>query len=159
MAIPDFDPHGNLPPGRHRASGAQIGRALVDAFPTSKTRSSIFEYWRHHHRALADVVAISSQWLAGSFTSDKPDPNDVDIVSIIDGVAFDELPRHRQLVVRTLIDGHYTEQFWNCDAYPVLAYPEGHAAHSKFTVALTCFEHYFDADRNGDKRGFVEVTW
>ena len=158
MAIPEFDRNGNLPPGRHRATETQVRRSLVEAFPTSTTRSAIFDYWSHHRQALADVVALHGQWLAGSFTSAKPDPNDADIVTLIDGPAFDGLPRHRQLVVRALIAGHYTEEFWNCDAYPLLVYPPGHPGHTKYTLATSCFERYFATDRDGAARGLVEVT-
>ncbi|MBA2530376.1 MAG: hypothetical protein H0V19_10550 [Euzebyales bacterium] len=157
MTIPRFNDAGNLPPGRHTATQDEIRAQLVDGFATSRTRSAIYEYWHHHLLALLDLAQIHHQWLAGSFTSDKPDPNDVDIVTVLDGPAFDDLPRHRQLMVRMLIDGHYTEDFWNCDAYPVLAYPQGTVGHNKYLVALERWEDYFGHDRNGDERGFLQV--
>src|SRR5690606_13179134 len=98
VAIPDFDQRGNLPPGRHRASAAEIRDSLVDAFPTSRTRSGIFAYWSHHRDALSELVPVHFQWIGGSFTSDKPDPADADIVSVIDGSAFDSLAPHQQLL-------------------------------------------------------------
>lgn len=157
MAIPDFDAAGNLPPGEHDADDEEISDALVAAFPTSRTRRAIFGYWRLHRAALADLVPVERQLLAGSFTSSKPDPADADIITLIDGEAFDALAKHRQLMVRSLIAGHYTESFWNCDSHPVLRYPEDHPGHSRSLLALERFTDYFGHDRDGRERGFVAV--
>jgi hypothetical protein len=157
MALPDFDEHGNLPPGRHEADDEAVRSALVDAFPSSRTRSGIDIYWQHHREALTDLVEVHFQWMAGSYVTDKLDPADADIVTVIDGPAFDDLPKHRQLMVRALMAGHYTESFWNCDAYPLAAYPEGHPGHSKYLIALERLEAYFAHDRDGRERGVVEV--
>ena len=157
MAIPDFDSNGNLPPGRHEASVDEVREALVGRFPTSTTRSAIFDYWHDHRLALEEQVEVHSQWLAGSFASDKPDPADADVVTVLDGPAYDELPRHRQLIIKSLIAGHYTEDFWHCDAYPVLAYPEDHPGHTQYRIAVERWEDYFGHDRDGNECGFVEV--
>ena len=157
VGIPSFDDNGNLPPGRHGATPDEVHEALVRRFPTSTTRSAIFRYWSDHRLALGDIVEVHCQWLAGSFASDKENPADADVVTVLDGPAFDELPRHRQLVVRSLIAGHYTEDFWYCDAYPVLAYPDDHAGHAQFRIAAERWEDYFGHDRDGNECGFVEV--
>ena len=158
MPIPKFDDNGNLPPGRHTASVDQVYEALVARFPTSTTRGAIFRFWHDHRVALEEIVKVHSQWLGGSFASDKTDPADADVVTVLDGPAYDELPRHRQLVVKSLIAGHYTEDFWNCDAYPVLTYPDDHPGHSHFRIAAERWEDYFGHDRDGNDCGLVEVA-
>ena len=158
MSIPKFDDNGNLPPGRHAGSVDQVHDALVARFPTSTTRGAIFRYWHDHRLALEEIVEVHTQWLAGSFASDKTDPADADVITVLDGPGFDELPRHKQLIVRSLIAGHYTEEFWNCDAYPVLAYPEDNAGHGLSQIALERWEDYFGHDRDGNECGFVEVA-
>ena len=157
MAIPPFDDDGNLPPGVHAAEEDEVDAALVIAFPRSRTRRLIYDYWRLHRDALVDLVEVERQLLAGSFTSDKPDPADADIITVIDGQAFEALPQHRQLMVRSLISGHYTESFWNCDSHPVLRYPEDHPGHSRALLVLERITDYFGHDREGRARGFVEV--
>ena len=157
VSIPDFNATGNLPPGRHSASLDELRSALVAPFEGSATRSGIFEWWRHHRDALLDLIEIQSQWLGGSFTSDKMDPNDVDMVTVLDGPRFDEMPRHRQLMVQMLIAGNYTEEFWMCDVYPVLSYPSAHPGHNASVIAAQRWETHFGRDRNGNERGFVEV--
>lgn len=157
MPLPDFDTAGNLPPGRHEVTEEEIDERLVRAFTTSTTRTAIFQYWRQHRAALGELVAVRCQWLDGSFVTDKTDPADVDIVTVIDGPSFDRLPAHRRMLVASLIGGHYTEDFWSCDAYPVVAYPEDHVGHSKFRIARERWEDYFGHDRGGSATGFLVV--
>jgi hypothetical protein len=158
VGIPDFDKHGNLPPGRHAATSNEVREALVGRFPTSTTRSAIFRYWRDHRLALEEHVEVHAQWLGGSFASDKPDPADADVVTVLDGPGYDELPRHQQLIIKSLIAGHYTEDFWHCDAYPVLQYPEDHPGYTQYRIALERMEDYFAHDRDGNECGLVEVA-
>lgn len=158
MGIPAFDEHGNLPPGYHDASPDEVRAALVDAFGASRTRSAIYDRWLRHRDALRDLVAVDEQWLAGSFCSEKPDPADADVVSVLDGEAYDALPTHRQLLVQMLIAGHYTEDFWSCDVHPLLRYPEGHPGHAASLLVAERWVGYFGHDRDGRERGLVRVA-
>lgn len=157
MAIPEFDERGNLPPGRHEADLDEVRARFVVPFAQSASRSGIFEYWRHHRAALEELVPVDRQLLAGSFVSDKRDPADVDIITVIDGPAYDALPKHRQMLARMLIAGHYTEAMWLCDSHPVLSYPVDHPGHSRAVIGLERYLDYFGHDRDGSERGVVEV--
>lgn len=157
VAIPGFDKRGNLPPGRHEASRDEVVAVLVDAFPTSRTRSAIAAYWQHHLEAVTDLVPVRLQLLGGSFATNKPDPADADVLTVLDGPAFDALPTHRQLLLRALMAGHYTESFWSCDVHPLAAYPEDHPGHSKYLIALERLEAYLGHDRDGVACGLVAV--
>lgn len=157
MPIPEFDQHGNLPEGRHPASVEEIERRLVIDFEGSRTRRAIFSWWREHAEALASLVAIEAQWLAGSFVTDKPDPNDVDIVAVLSGPDYDALPRHQRLLVTSLVRGNYTEKFWRTDTWPVFEYPEDHPGRDAAFRARRWFEQHFSRDREGRTRGLVTV--
>lgn len=158
MTIPAFDDAGNLPEGPHDATIDDIMTQLVEPFERSPTRRMIFEWWRHHRAGLLDLVEVTEQWLGGSFASAKTDPNDLDLVTVLDGPAFDELARHRQLLVRPLVAGNYTEAIWRCDAYPVFAYPEGHPGRDAYRAAFHRWQQHFGHDRDGRPRGFVRIS-
>lgn len=157
MAIPDFDDAGNLPAGVHDATIDEVRQHLVETFEGSLTRRVIFEWWRQHRAALLEVVPVSEQWLGGSFASSKPDPNDMDLVIVLDGPTYDDLPRQRQLLLLPLVAGNYTEEIWQCDTYPVLSYPEGHPGRDAYLVAFERWQEHFGHDRQGQPRGFVRV--
>ena len=158
MGLPDFDEHGNLPPGYHRASVEDVHERLVEPFGASPSRQAIFDYWVHHRRALMELAAVPAQWLAGSFVTSKLDPADMDLVTVLDGESFDDLPRHRRLLIRTLCAGHYTQDFWDCDTYPLLSYPRGHPGHPASLAARELWSRHFGKDRDGHERGLVEVV-
>jgi hypothetical protein len=156
MTLPDLV-DGLLPPGRHPATVADVRAALVDPFSGSTTRAAIFTFWEDRRRAITDLVEVVGEWLDGSFTTDKPDPADLDLVTIIDGGAFDELPRHRRQVVASLVAGTTTEEFWACDAGVVVAYPPGDLAHARTAVAAGCWAGYFGHTRQGRASGLIEL--
>jgi hypothetical protein len=158
VPIPDFDDDGNLSEGLHEAGTEDVRDALVTPFTESRTRHAIFEWWCDLREALGESGVLRAHWLAGSFVTDKPDPADLDLITLLDGPGFDGLPRHRRLLVRSLVAGHATEELWRCDNYPVLEYPADDPAHAPTVAATDMWRYHFGHDRDGQPRGFVVVT-
>jgi hypothetical protein len=158
MALPDFDDHGNLPPGRHRATLEETRSALVDPFPESHTRQAIFDWWCDLRAGLEDLGGFVEQWLAGSYVTSKQQPNDLDVVTVFDGPAFEAFPRHRQQVIQAMVAGHVTEALWRCDNYPVLHYPDDGPSAIAGRAVEGMWGQHFGQDRDGNERGFVVVA-
>lgn len=157
MPLPAFT-EGLLPAGRHRATAEEVRAALVEAFPDSTTRAAIFTFWEDRRAAVADLVDVHGEWLDGSFTTDKRDPADIDLVTIIDGPSFDALPRHRRQVLASLVAGTVTEDFWSCDAGVVVRYPADDLSHARTAVAAGCWAGYYGHTRDGRATGIVELV-
>ena len=155
--IPKFNDEGNLPEGLHEAGPEDVRDALVTPFARSRTRHAIVEWWSDLREALAEFGILRAHWLAGSFVTGKRDPADLDLITVLDGAGFDALPRHRRLLVRSLVAGHATEELWRCDNYPVLDYPVDDPAHAPTIAATEMWEYHFGHDRSGEPRGFVVV--
>lgn len=158
MTIPRFNGDGNLPEGLHEAEAEEVRDALVTPFTESRTRHAIFEWWWDLREALDEFGVLRAHWLAGSFVTGKRDPADLDLITLLDGSGFDELPRYRRLLVRSLVAGHATEEMWRCDNYPVLEYPPEDPAHAPTVAARQMWEYHFGHDRDGEPRGFVVVA-
>jgi hypothetical protein len=131
-AIPSHMPSGLLPVGRHLVVIDDVKTSLVDPFPTSPTRTGIFEWWVSHREALCLVSPVVEQWLDGSFVSTKLDPADIDVVTVLDGPDFDALPLFQQRLTQSLVNGPHTRDFWHCDSYAILRYPAGHPGHADY---------------------------
>ena len=73
---------GTLPVGRFPATLAQVKATYVDApeFAGSSTRSEIWDDFDDATRVLRDIVPVAYVWIAGSFTTDKLDPDDLDVI-------------------------------------------------------------------------------
>lgn len=68
-----FDDNGNVPPGFHDMSLAEIEAA----FTWNQYRRELFQRWRDSLRHLT-LAGVPDVFLAGSFFSDLPRPGDVD---------------------------------------------------------------------------------
>jgi hypothetical protein len=99
VAIPDWDQSTrHLPPGRYRATLAEIHELLVSApaFAASETRQQVWSgfvrylaAWRQVQAGLAAELngnqLILALWLGGSFVSQKPNPSNLDLTVLVDG--------------------------------------------------------------------------
>ena len=103
--IPEFDEHGNLPPGIHRASLEEIEERFGRESEIRRVEMESLVWLLD----LAKRVGIARLIINGSFVSDVFEPNDVDCVLLMaagfphDGQAFEELHKglpfiHMQLV-------------------------------------------------------------
>jgi hypothetical protein len=84
--IPALDPAtGLLPVGRHVCTMAEVEAAFVSApkFAASVTRPSIWADWQQAVAVLQSAVVVHAAWIGGSFTTDKVDPQDIDVTFLI----------------------------------------------------------------------------
>ena|SRR5437867_2405026 len=82
MPIPALNENGFLPPGVHECSLDEI-RTRFGSFQSTDRRPKLFAtllVFVAEARASEIVVALL---INGSFTSDKPDPNDIDLVLVL----------------------------------------------------------------------------
>lgn len=86
---------GTLPPGRYRTTLSELEDRYVHhpMFSGSKTRSRNWEGFRTYREAwsLAEGALglgqrlVQAYWLGGSFISDAPEPDDIDVTVVVDG--------------------------------------------------------------------------
>lgn len=163
MPVPPFEPAGFLPAGRHPCTVEEVETSLVDAIGASSSRRLIFDWWRMHRASLRHLMPYGPQWVDGSFVTTKVDPGDVDLMTILDGPAFDALAIEVRWLVKSLVSGQYTRAFWRCDSYPVFRYPSGHPLHDAGEAALAYWAdwwgHTRDTDPGGKQpKGYLEVA-
>jgi len=77
---------GLLPFGRHHVTLDDVRAAFVDdpAFGTSRSRSVIWEHFERANELLQTVVTVHAAWIGGSYTTDKVNPRDIDVVHVVD---------------------------------------------------------------------------
>lgn len=79
MLIPELDPsHGLLPPGRYRATRAEVHQRFVDGRGTHRQR--LWQDWESATNLLRRHVHVNAAWLYGQFFSDDPEPGLVSCV-------------------------------------------------------------------------------
>jgi len=150
---------GFLPGGRHQVTDDEFRHHFVDAFAGSRNRRRLFLRWQQHRKALLGLVPIEAQWLNGSYVTAKPEPGDIDVVSLIDGPTFEALPEGERLLVNSLLAGKQTKAVWSMDSYGVLLYPDGHPGKSTTEHWLVHWDWEWSRVRGDDDalKGYLEV--
>lgn len=89
--IPDIEPSGFLPVGRYSCSLNEVRTRFVDSksYAQSVTRRGIWSDFLDYLSALRSLTPVCAVWIAGSFISRKVNPNDIDIVLLLDGEELD----------------------------------------------------------------------
>jgi hypothetical protein len=104
----------------------------VISYPFSSTRRRNFDGWQRLRQALVLLVPVTSQWVDGSFVTAKPDPADLDLTTLFDGPAFDNLPDIKRKAVNGLLAGRACQAIWHCDSFPIAVYPQGHQHRARY---------------------------
>jgi len=77
--IPELDPSGGLlPPGRYRASRAEVYQRFVDG--RGERRQHLWRDWESATSLLGRHVHVNACWLYGRFLSEEPEPEVVSCV-------------------------------------------------------------------------------
>ena len=72
-----------LPDGLHARTMDQINEECVDAFPDSESRPDLIGGLRIVLETLRSVGIQGTLWIDGSFVTEKPNPNDIDVLLYI----------------------------------------------------------------------------
>jgi predicted nucleotidyltransferase len=145
MPLPPLDERGDLPPGVHPATLAEILERFGDATPERREVTARLLRIRERVRTMGGVQRFI---IFGSYVSDKPAPNDIDIILVMSDtfsvVGLDEESR-------TLLDHQRAQAefgasvFWLRPAHLLQGTLDGFIAH-------------WQIKRDRTRRGIVEVV-
>jgi hypothetical protein len=144
MPLPDFDVSGDLPPNVHRAT---LNEVLQRFGSTSGRRGTCTLRLSHIYELAQRTGHLLRFVIFGSYVTAEPDPNDIDVVLVMDDVfRLEECPiESRRLFDHALAQARYgASVFW---IRPGLLIDED----------VEDFIEYWQLKRDGSRRGIVEV--
>lgn len=179
--LPVFDEQtGLLPLGRYGATLDSIKAAYVDdpRFADSRTRAEIWQHFESATAGIRSVLPVVCAWIGGSFLTDKPDPDDIDVVywcqdTLLNGITDQQdqlllqyFAANRLRAARGLrVDTRVCE--WHL-------FPEPHVSdtveHKTYVMKRGFWDDFWMRKRSGEKgaaaqtsdalpkRGYFEVT-
>ena len=121
---PTFDIRGNLIPYKKIIfTLEEFKESFVDSFDSDSTRFEIFENYLEFIRDFQNEVTSNfTQWIDGSFISNKMNPNDIDFVTLINHEYY---ASHRELIdSKFRLKG--AKETYGVDAYALDIFPEEH---------------------------------
>jgi hypothetical protein len=144
MSLPDFDASGDLPPGVHRATLKEI----IQRFSSAGGQRRMCTLRLSHIHELAQRTGHLQRFVIfGSYVTAEPNPNDVDVVLVMDDTfRLEECPNEsRGLFNHALAQARYGASiFW---IRPGLVIKE----------SIEDFIEYWQLKRDGSRHGIVEV--
>jgi len=147
MAIPTLEPDGFLPVGLHDCTLDEI-RIAFGSFQGSERRPQLFNRLRELVRESAATKFIRSLLVDGSFATDKPEPNDIDLVLVLSrnhDLAADLLPHEYNLISKRRVQKRY--------GFDMVAVREGTV---EFEEAVAFFERV--REQPGRRKGILRLS-
>lgn len=106
-----------LTPGFHNVDEGEIDKLFVDIFPDSHTRRNISIGLRAVLSILRGTSINYEVWIDGSFTTQKPDPADVNMSIWFDPATIQTLTPKHKTALNELTDTNQTKLRYMCDTY------------------------------------------
>lgn len=157
-----FDENGHLFPYKvHAATLEEMREIFVDTFPESETRKRLFDnYLDWIFDFQRDIFPYFTQWIDGSFVTQKLNPKDIDFVTFLDWQVYEIKEKWKEL-----------ERFWSfsneekgLDAYILAEFPESHQNFEEFLTAKEGWSVRYghtrkDAQQRAFPKGFIQINF
>lgn len=157
-----FDQNGYLIPYEtHHITLDEFQEVFVDAFPESGTRQRLFDnYLDWIFDFQRDISPYFTQWLNGSYVTQKLNPNDIDFVTFLEGSIFENKEKHKEM-----------DRFWSfsnedkgLDAYFLAEIEEWHPDYIELVRFKNVWAKRYSNGSKGDylhtiQKGFIQITF
>lgn len=150
-----FDEKGNIFPYQFIDLELTIFQEkFVISFEDSSTRKNIYEnyliYITDFHKEIVDTWL---QWIDGSFTTNKKDPRDIDLVNLIGAYAFSL--KSAELI--KFLTKYGSKDKYNVDGYCVPVYPSDDERYELTYKYMKYWEKWFGHDRSNNPKGVIQL--
>ena len=157
-----FDIRGYLKPyERIETDLKSLKDNFVNGISNSKTRQKLYEGYLKYNKDLKTLLEGQkyTQWVDGSFVSNKINPKDVDLVNLIDHQLVNKFEKELEQFIKLKGKDRY-----GVDGYIVRIYPEDHPKYVRTQSDLVYWETWFSKSKINRKKqrfskGFLELKF
>lgn len=155
----EFLSNGNLFPGIHPYNWSDFEQQFVKDFSDSQNRPFIYENFKKWIERLLDILPPQYIWLDGSYLTQKPEPNDIDLVAFYYPEDFQS--QEQAFKVQEMIN--VVSRSYKCDAYFSLSLehwtPEQkQQLPNDHSIMQTYWMGQFSYDRERRPKGMVQFS-
>lgn len=155
--IPEFEDNGNLPEGFIKPKLTEFQMYFVNNFTNSSTRQGIFDGYIKYCSILVPLNIATLQWVDGSFTTNKIDPNDIDFVTHINAIELDAASKDIKEHFTILKNRDWAKNECNCDVYFIMRFPPDIPDLYEYTQKwVNYWSKWFAHDRQENPKGIIE---
>lgn len=148
-----FDLNGNLFP--HKTTSVDLEtfkRMFVDDFENSERRTTIFESYLGYIERMKSIFENPfSQWIDGSFVTNKLNTNDIDVVTFIN---FEDYRKNEKRLNDFRKERNGKSNF--IDGYFIIQYPENHPKYFLYEMDSKQWLFTFSFSRDKKPKGITQ---
>lgn len=146
-----------LTAGFHDFDDDGLKRLCVDSLPKSLRRNDLcckyIQYMKFIRDINLQIKCFSEVWIDGSFSTEKPEPDDIDLLLVLDYQALNQLPSTLHGQVGAMLDRQYVKQNFDID---VLLLAENHPQ-VNYSERRSYWRGWFGFDRKENPKGLVRI--
>jgi hypothetical protein len=119
MSKPEFSPI--LSAGFHEFTIDELARTFVEPFVHSQRRQMLFGGLRNFVSQIVALGITGELWFDGSFVCTKNEPDDIDLVVVVDADSLAHFTVAQHALVERAFDNTTARAMFGCDVYCVLS--------------------------------------
>ena len=143
-----------LRPGLHSMSLKEIKRLCVQKFPRSTRRLWLMDGLETLATELHEKLITGEMWINGSFMTEKQEPDDIDIILVVDSKFIDTSTPEQRAVVQWF-DVQDLEPEYYCHTFVHVEYPQSHELYWECVWERAGWVAQFGYSRMGEKKGLA----
>ncbi len=129
---------------------------FVIGFGGSSTRQNIYEkYLVYIADFYKEIVTRWLQWVNCSFTTNKIDPNDIDLVNLIAAEIF----AVKNMEIAKFLTKYGSKDLYNVDGYCIPVYKENDERYELTKEYMKYWKKWFGYDRSKNPKGVIQLNF
>lgn len=109
----EFEPI--FPPGFHDIEIEQVDDLFVNSFPNNERRRYLTDRFKAFIERFLDLGLSAEIWLDGSYSTAKPEPDDIDILLVFNPIEINSLPVEKHPILNELFNRELSKIRYNLD--------------------------------------------
>lgn len=152
----EFDKNGNpSPPGIVKITVEDFKKIFVEGFSGSESRPTIFDSYTNYCVDFKNQISEKfDQWLNGSYTTTKLNPNDIDLINIVE---VDESLNSKGGLLRDFLTVGGSKDKYLVDGYFIPVYDKNDPRREITDHWLNHWADFFGHDRMRRPKALIEV--
>ena len=137
-----------FPPGIHDISESDLENHFLSGFPSSSTRQRLISGLKKYLKLLKSIGVKFEIWIDGSFTTEKEDPGDIDLVVFGSTTELNHLPSPKKSQLHALFDRVSIKNAIGCDVLFAVAEDQDMRSY---------WRGWYGFDRNENPKGIARI--
>ena len=137
-----------FPPGIHDISESDLENHFLSSFPSSSTRQRLISGLKKYLKRLKSIGVKFEIWIDGSFTTEKEDPGDIDLVVFGSTTELNHLTPPKKSQLHALFDRVSIKNAIGCDVLFAVAEDQN---------MRNYWRGWYGFDRNENPKGIARI--